>query len=49
MDLLLCARARLFLHMYGTFGKGADALPGCTGARAGSCYGELHPRQILLR
>ena len=39
MDLLVCSRAKLFVHMLGTFSKDADKLEGCTGARAGSCYG----------
>ena len=39
MDLLLCSRAKLFVHMLGTFSKDADSLEGCRGARAGSCYG----------
>jgi hypothetical protein len=48
IDLLSMAKARLFLHMYGTFGRGADSLPGCYGARAGSCYGNwvVHTRAI---
>ena len=36
MDLLACSRARLFVHMYGTFGRDADELDGCKGARAGA-------------
>lgn len=39
MDLLICSRAKLFVHMLGTFSKDADSLEGCRGARAGSCYG----------
>ena len=51
MDLLVCSRAKLFVHMYGTFGRDADALDGCKGARAGSCYGNwvVHTREFRGR
>ena len=51
MDLLVCSRAKLFVHMLGTFSKEADAIEGCEGARAGSCYGNwvVHTRDFRKR
>jgi hypothetical protein len=47
-DLLVCVSAKNFLHMYGSTGPGADAIEGCEGARAGSCFGNwiLNTRQF---
>ena len=46
MDLIVSARARFFVHMSGSFGPGADSIPGCEGASAGSCFGNwiVHTR-----
>ena len=51
VDLLLMTKSKLFVHMNGSFGRKSDALRGCSGAHAGSCYGGwvVHTRNSLRR